>query len=128
MNHYERKGRSKLSVEKDFEFYLFERVGDGNDMILTGSVPRLISKGKRKGEKTWDKKNDKTVVVTEEEAGQQFLEYEKKTGKCGRCFGKGEVFKSWNHKKGTAYMPCRKCNGTGSSAKNILNSNNGDPQ
>lgn len=93
-----------------WEPWFYERVGGG--LIIKGGIPRLISKGPRKGKKTWDPKESQTVVVTPEEVEREYQRYEAETGKCGECFGDGKVVASAGV-SGTTYRECKVCGGSG---------------
>lgn len=84
----------------------------GDDSVITGGIPRIITRGPRKGRKTWDGEGT-SVVVTRAEVEAEAQRFASETGKCSRCYGKGEVFHSWHHKEGTTYRQCSSCAGTG---------------
>lgn len=52
-------------------------------------------------------------VVTEAESDATLLEYERETGNCSGCFGKGQTLKRWSKVDGLEMQPCKKCSGTG---------------
>ena len=88
---------------------------DGSETIyvaVTGAVcEHKKMTGPHKGETNWkllDKATEKTVNLPVAEHEQWKLEWEKKTGKCSRCTGTGEVMESWN---GTKMRACLKCKG-----------------
>jgi len=84
----------------------------GSDTVaVTGGIPRLLTRGPRKGQKTWDGPGQ-TEYVTRAEQDAEFVRYENDTGRCGECFGSGEKLKSWHHIDGATYMPCPRCNGS----------------
>jgi len=101
----------RKSAIDGWEPYRFEVVGK-DAIMFTGSIPRLLKRGPRKGEKTWDGKGTR-VVVTDAEGQAEQLRYEESTGNCGNCFGKREVFASWDYKTGTKHKECSACSGTG---------------
>lgn len=90
----------------------FQWQAAGNDSILTGGIPSLLTRGPRKGRKTWDGKGT-SVVVTRDEVIAEQMRYMAETGNCARCYGTGEVFASWHHIEGTKLKPCTTCAGTG---------------
>lgn len=95
--------------------YGYESVAGG--IIIKGGIPRLLLSGKRKGRPTWEScKSPSTVIVTHEEIKARETAFEAETGKCSTCYGKGEVFASWDHIEGTKYRKCGVCAGSGIAA------------
>lgn len=111
MGHREEVGLRKLGHPQGLQWYRWESIGDA--VKLTGCVvTRTYSKGPRKGRPVFD--GPKLVaIVTDAEMADQEARFERETGKCGWCCGRGDVFHSWNHLTGTARKPCHKCEGTG---------------
>lgn len=93
-----------------WEPYAWERVGE--DVMLTGGIPRLLTRGPRKGQRTWDGKGTSVVVTRGEESAEE-ARYVAETGNCGKCQGDGKVFASWSIADGTKYRECKPCTGTG---------------
>lgn len=112
-NHIESIARQKLNESIDWQICVWERVGDGNDCLVKGAVPRLLTRGKRKGEPTWRGIPMRSAVVTQMEINAELEAFEAGTGYCAHCFGSGQTFKSWNHETGTVYQDCPQCDGTG---------------
>jgi hypothetical protein len=83
------------------------------DALLTGGVPRLLKRGKNKGNTTWRDVELITVVVTEEEVEREAIEYEMHTKKCANCYGKGTVAIPRRANEGMKYGKCSKCGGKG---------------
>ncbi|AOZ11101.1 hypothetical protein [Cupriavidus malaysiensis] len=52
-----------------WEPYAYERIGDA--LVMKGGVPRILTAGPRKGDKTWDRATATQVVVTDFEADQE---------------------------------------------------------
>lgn len=100
----------KAGIE-GWEPYRWEKIAR-DAIAVTGGIPRLLTRGPRKGKKTWDGKGT-TEVVTYAEMEMEFKRYEEETGKCGDCLGEGREFAGWHHIEGTKYRPCRRCNETG---------------
>lgn len=111
MSHLDEVAKRKVSGPDGWEVYGWERVG--SDLLVEGGVPRLLKAGPRKGQKTWRDVPVQKAVVTSAELTAEHDRYEAETGKCGDCYGKGEVFASWSATEGTKYRQCQRCGGTG---------------
>ena len=103
--------RKKLNPAPEWEYFAWERIGETDDLIVTGGVPRLMTRGPRKGKKTWDGARDK-VVVTRAEIDAAHLAYESETGKCFKCTD-GQAWCGWSAADGHRYKDCSRCNATG---------------
>lgn len=101
----------KSGIEGWEPFY-YERVGD-DGILIKGGIPRLLSKGPRKGKKTWDEKSSTKVVVTGSEIEAEEARYSEETGNCAECCGEGKTVCSWSATDGTKYRECKCCAGTG---------------
>jgi hypothetical protein len=110
IDHIEAVAKRKMDTP-GWEPYAWEAIGTDGTMV-TGSIPRLLKSGPRKGEKTWDGKGDKVVVVKSEILAEM-ARYEKETGKCCQCMGQGKVAAGWSSATGPRYRPCLICKGTG---------------
>lgn len=113
MSHLDTIARRKVSGPDGWEVCGWERIGGGNDLVVEGGVPRLLKSGPKKGKKTWRDVPVQKAVVTSDELKAEHARYEAETGNCGDCYGKGEVFASWDHVEGTKYRKCERCGGTG---------------
>ena len=112
INHAANVAKRKLSpLPSGFEFSGWEIVGP-DTVVFRGGVARKISRGPRKGQRTWDKITHK-VAVTKAEEQEEVNRYESETGKCAECGGTGEMWAGWNHKTGHCYSECTKCSGSG---------------
>jgi len=111
--HYGDAGKDKLRADPSFDFFKFEVIEDG--MLLEGSLTKIITKGKNKGDVKYLPEGCRKTFITRDETVAWCEKYEKETGNCAQCFGKSKVMKSWSAKDGTEYRPCRKCGGTGKS-------------
>jgi hypothetical protein len=109
LGHMDAVAIRKSGIE-GWEPYKYERVGD--DSLITGGIPRVLTRGPRKGRKTWDGKGT-SVVVTSAEVAAQAASYAAETGNCDRCFGEKIVFARWSKAEGKKYRPCTKCSETG---------------
>lgn len=113
MSHMDEVARRKVSGPEGWAVCAWERIGDGNDLVVTGGVPRVLKAGPRKGKPTWRDVPTQNAVVTEAEIEAEKARYEADTGKCGDCYGKGEVFASWDHIEGVKHRKCGRCGGSG---------------
>lgn len=111
MNHLESVARRKVCGPEGWAVCSWECIG--NDFVVEGGVPRLLQAGPNKGQKTWRDRPRQQAVVTRAELDAEHARYEAETGKCGDCFGKGEVFASWSATDGTKYRTCKRCGGNG---------------
>lgn len=64
------------------------------DFLLTGSVPRSLTRGPRKGQLTFKGCDLTRVVVTRAELDTELARHEAVTGRCHRCDGSGRVVTS----------------------------------
>jgi hypothetical protein len=108
LSHTDAVAIKKSGVE-GWEPYKYERVGD--DLVLTGSVPRILTRGPRKGKRKWEGKGT-SVVVTRAEVDAQSARYIAETGNCPECYGEGEVFSSWHKDEGVTKKQCPDCKGS----------------
>lgn len=107
-----------------WEWFKSEVVGE-HDFLFEGGEPRIVTRGPRKGRRTWKHlrpEQIKKVVVTQEEIRQAQTDYERETGKCHECGGTGQEFWGWNHETGSKYRPCRRCDATGDAPMNAQSS------
>lgn len=108
----ENVARRKLEpLPVGFEFCGWEIIGP-DTVVFSGGVARKITRGKRKGNLTWDKVTHK-VAVTKAEELQEASRYERETGKCSECSGTGQMWFGWNTKDGNRYKQCTRCGGSG---------------
>ena len=75
-----------------------------------------VTKGKNKGKKKYVGPPT-IIVITRAEIAEEEANYEKTTGQCHRCYGKGEVPHSWSKDEGSKSKPCPRCKGTGYAPK-----------
>lgn len=81
---------------------------------IEGGIAPLLKSGPRKGKPNWRKvTNCKVFHVTPEEYVAIADAYEKETGNCTECAGRGEVFARWAAGEGTTYKQCHVCSGMG---------------
>jgi hypothetical protein len=118
-NLYELHAREKAGLPQEWRLYkweLFPKAGpDFLYVQITGAVALTkYTKGPRKGRTNWSQKScQKTVILVRQEHEEWCREWERKTGKCQRCYGTGQSWAGWNHLTGDAWRDCRKCNATG---------------
>jgi hypothetical protein len=110
IDHVDSVAKNKMNIP-GWEPYAWERIGN-DGLLVTGGIPRLIKRGKRKGEKMWEGKGDKVVVV-QSEVDKEKDRYERETGKCCNCMGDVEVFAGWSMDTGRRVKVCGYCNGSG---------------
>lgn len=113
--------RNMIAIEKSgvagWEPCIWEAVGEGTrDTLISGGVPRLLTRGPNKGQRKWYGKLTR-VVVTGAEVEAAMAMYEFETGNCGDCEGSGKTASGWSATEGTKYRMCAKCNGTGNATK-----------
>ncbi|WP_320152984.1 hypothetical protein [uncultured Tolumonas sp.] len=109
--------RRKLNQPEEWELCGWERIGDSNDLIVEGGIPRPLKSGPRKGARTWRDSKISKVCVTDAEEIQEKLNYEKETGKCCKCAGTGSMWYEWHHIDGNKYKACNRCSATGVAPK-----------
>lgn len=121
---WEEVAKRKVGDPK-WEWYRSEVIGE-HDFLLEGGEPRLISKGPRKGQRSWKHLSPtqiKKVVVTEAEIKQAEADYERDTGKCHACGGTGQEWWGWDRATGDKVKPCRRCEATGNARRDSSASN-----
>jgi hypothetical protein len=110
--------RSKLG-NPNLEIGIWERFGSMEKYegcFVTVGEPRILTRGKRKGERSWShlKKSEmERIRITVEQEQAAELEYEATTGNCHNCGGGGEQWDGWSAAEGSRYITCRRCKGTG---------------
>lgn len=115
MSHHMVTVAIRKSGIEGWEPFYYKRIGtDG--ILIKGGIPRLLIKGPRKGNKTWDRKDSTSVVVTDSEIKAEEKRYSEETGNCAECCGEGKTVSSWSITDGTKYKPCKPCAGTGKNA------------
>lgn len=100
---------SKIGNPEGFSIFAWEILDDGNRLFR---MAKELDKDDE-GFPQWDDSTDRAVIVTDAEEKEEFDRYERETGKCGECLGTQKTFKSWDHKEGTKYRTCPRCNGSG---------------
>lgn len=105
--------RKKLGQPQEWRWCKFEAIGDTDDCLVEGGVPRLLQKGKNKGRPTWRDSVLSKCVVTRSEMDQAKADYETETGKCNECAGSGQRYVGWSRDTGKRFRPCVRCNATG---------------
>lgn len=111
-SHQVEVARRKLApLPEGWEVFRFQRMGP-DATLLTGGVPRILTRGPRKGRKQWSG-GHLTVAVTDAEVAAEHARYEATTGHCGDCFSTGRVWDRWSAGEGSSTKPCARCAGTG---------------
>lgn len=115
-------GKEKIQAPNGFEFYLFEALpeeGPTQVLRLTGGVAPLKSRGPGKGQPNFrklDPATRRTVFLPIEEHRTWVKDWEKKTGLCADCQGKGQRPAGWSIETGNRFKPCSTCGGSGKRA------------
>lgn len=111
-NYAEAVVRKKLGVlPENWEICGWTRI-DPDATIFRGGPCRLLTRGKNKGRKRWDKVTH-TCVVTDAEETSERLRYESETGNCSTCGGTGQDWCGWSRDEGDKYRSCVRCSGSG---------------
>lgn len=101
------------TADATFRFLIWKATDDGGS-ILEGGPTRIVTRGPRKGRRSFvDKGRLTTIIVTRNEEDAVRAEYERETGHCSACLGSGREFAKWDHVTGTWFRTCKKCDGTG---------------
>jgi hypothetical protein len=111
MDFFEMVARRKLGVGADWRWCSSKVVGV--DWVIEGGVPRVLKSGPRKGSLTWNGTALQSCVITKAELQFERSEYEKTSGKCWECQGRGEVVHGWSKDAGTRHKTCSRCGGRG---------------
>lgn len=115
--HYEAVGRRRLgNLPMTWSAYEFRMMGDGKDRthcMMHFAPHRLKKSGKHKGQKTWDVKQRRQVLVSTSEKEAEERRFEAEDDRCYVCYGDGQEFGSWSVENGTRYRQCKRCGGTG---------------
>lgn len=107
--------RKKLGQDEGWRWCKAEVIGD--DMLLEGAHPNIISKGKRKGQATWKGIALTKVVLTRADIDQAEADYEARTCCCRKCGGSGQEWCRWHFEEGNSYRTCTRCGGSGKPAE-----------
>lgn len=110
INFWESAARRIGGHPPEWKFYQFEVIDGG--MLVTGGVPRYVTRGPNKGQPRWKGRGDR-VLVGDAEHRAECSAYEHETGKCHKCWGTGQEFAGWSRDQGTHYRTCFRCKGTG---------------
>lgn len=105
--------RKKLGQPQEWRWCKFEMIGDTDDCLVEGGIPRLLQSGKRKGQPTWRDSKLTKCVVTKAEHDQAKADYEAETGKCCKCAGSALWLSGWGVDTGNRFKPCVRCGATG---------------
>jgi hypothetical protein len=107
--------RDAIAIEKagieGWKPFRYEMIGT-TDTIMTGGVPRVLTRGPNKGRLKWDRPYSQ-VAVTKAEIDIVMARYEAETGNCAECEGSRRAVAGWSATEGTKYRTCGKCRGTG---------------
>ncbi|MFM0226161.1 hypothetical protein [Paraburkholderia dipogonis] len=107
--------RDAIAIEKSgiegWVPFRYELIGK-SDTIMTGGIPRVLTRGPNKGQRKWDGMHSQ-VAVTQAEVDAAMAKYEAETGICAECEGSCKVVAGWSATEGAKYRECLKCHGTG---------------
>ncbi len=110
--------RKKLGVGNDWRWCKAEWIGDDN--LVEGAVPSLITRGPRKGVPTWKGLKLDRVIVTAGDLEQARADYESVTDKCHECAGSGLRNTGWSSESGRRFTPCGRCAATGTAPGGLV--------
>lgn len=113
VGHLERAALRKIGKLEDqgFHFCRFEAVGP-NATLLSGGPCRTLQRGPNRG-KVRVSSITHRIVVTDEEVELEVAAYERDTGLCGACMGRGQETAGWSAADGEKLRPCAHCLKTG---------------
>lgn len=93
----------------DPTFRLFKMEVLTSDTILVeGSATTVFKSGKRKGQPKYIGPTTK-AAITKREIQEEQDRYEKETGNCFKCLGKGVLQNGWSKAGGVAFISCPWC-------------------
>src|SRR5258708_36492045 len=81
--------------------FRWEALGN-DDMLITGGVARILTRGPNKGRERWHGQGTR-VVVLRAELDAAMAKYEAETGNCAECEGSGKTTAGWSVAEGTKY-------------------------
>ena len=80
---------------------------------VTGAVPvGVVSRGPRKGSPKWPKELER-IWLRMSDIERVRLDWERETGKCNNCCGRGRVSAGWSRENGRQTRECSRCGGSG---------------
>lgn len=95
----------------DPTFRLFKmEVLNSYTILVEGSATTTFKTGKRAGELKYIRPNYK-AAITKGEIREETIRYEKETGNCSRCLGKGVLQTGWTKAGGAVFISCPRCQG-----------------
>jgi hypothetical protein len=107
-------------VPEGWRWYSLNAVGESRTqggVLITGAVcTETITRGLRKGEPNWKKRDratERELFATFSQLDAVRDQWERDTGKCASCGGDGQESAGWIRRTGTLYRPCTRCNATG---------------
>lgn len=115
--------REKAGMPEDWEAYAFDLKPPYDDprsfYEVKGAVAPRIGRGPNRGERNWrrmDCSTDRTVYIQrcEQEAWER--DWERRTGNCRHCLGKGTRVVGGSVEGGPILEPCDPCGGRGKAA------------
>lgn len=119
---FEVQAKEQNHLPDDWHWFRLECFPHGGPRCLyvevEGAVAPLLTRGKNAGHPNWkkmDKTTRRTIVIPVDEHEGWLLEWERRTGKCPQCLGRGKETASVHYLTGATYQACGKCGGSGSS-------------
>ena len=104
--------------DEDWQPFSFKVIGKNmEDTLVTGGIAKIVKTGRNKGKFKWNKDCIETQeIVTQAEYEAEVERYEKETGNCAECLGRGETLNRITKSiEGNTYIPqyktCKRCNG-----------------
>ena len=122
----ERMARKRLGLSdswKAFQFVCLPRgaVATTHYEVVGAECDAVFTRGPRKGETNWGKRNLKTErsFICSVAEGELFLREWEETGKCHRCDGAGKEWVGWSEETGHKHRECSRCFGTGNAPAQV---------
>jgi hypothetical protein len=111
---YSMHARKLLGLPDEWHWFSLEAKDGGGGRrftLIKGAIPlRTISRGPRKGQWDWSQRKDEREVIVSDEEHRAFVAaWELETGKCATCGGSGHTLARWSSESGAEYRPCWKC-------------------
>jgi len=111
--------RRKLHAPPEWEWFrasVLKPYEHGATLVAGGIPARRLNGAPRQGSGRWAGVPVQECVVTREEMAFEMAEYERTTGRCADCAGRGERVTGAGVRDGVKYrtwQQCRKCAGSG---------------
>jgi hypothetical protein len=106
----------KAGQGEEWAVYRWEAMPESRGTLVTGAVAPPYKSGPRKGQPNWQKRDlatERRIFISYDEGYAYMLEWERKTGNCAQCQGRGKRVVGWSRDGGNRYRDCGVCKGTG---------------